>query len=409
MAMIISNWGLSPRYIRRRNLACCTALFHSFTRLAKDADDKYHDINSMYEDMFTPPNNHISTLHNEREPENTAKSTSSMQEDINDLNKELLDFYNMGFNKQVLSASQLEDVVKTRGRFIIKSSSTNPYYNLALENYVFKNTPKTRKGFDNCRLLFYINDKCAIIGKNQNLWQEVDLIKLKSNNFELLRRFSGGGTVLHDLGNVNYSFLTSREKFEKTFFNKMIIKWLNSFSPKLGLELNDRGDIIQNGFKVSGSAYKIAGGKAYHHATMLLTADLRNFSGLLEPSLPENMEWESSGVHSVKSKIKNVGMINPNQFVELVSECFQKSFKVDEEIPTYICDEFKSTNDDIKDAMNTLQSNKWKYFSGPKFSVRIKDKNLKIKVEKGMIYECSRNDLIGLEFKGFLENIDSYT
>lgn len=208
--------------------------------------------------------------------------------------------------------------------------------------------------------------------KNQNLWQEVNLAQLKSKNFELLRRFSGGGTVLHDLGNVNYSFLTSRDKFDTKFFNKKVIEWLNKSNPELKLELNDRGDIIQNGFKVSGSAYKIAGGKAYHHATMLLNANLEQFSGLLEPSFPRDMEWESSGVHSVKSKIKNVGTINPGQFIGLVSENFQKSFKVDKNIPIYACDESTTINDEIKDAMNSLQSDKWKYFSGPKFSIKVK-------------------------------------
>ncbi|CAI4034375.1 hypothetical protein SMKI_10G1640 [Saccharomyces mikatae IFO 1815] len=363
----------------------------------------------MYENMFTAPKKDFSIPQDEGKSATTKKTGTSLQEDINDFNKDLHNFYNIGFSRQVISASQLEDVVKSKGRFIIKSLSTSPYFNLALENYIFKNTPRVKKGFDNCRLLFYINDKCAVIGKNQNLWQEVDHIKLKNNNFELLRRFSGGGTVLHDLGNVNYSYLTSRENFETKFFNKMIIKWLNSFKPELGLELNDRGDIIQNGFKISGSAYKIAGGKAYHHATMLLNADLENFDGLLEPSLPGNMEWESSGVHSVKSKIKNVGVITPGQFISLVSERFQKTFKVDDNIPVYICDEFKSMNHEIENAMHTLQSNKWKYLSGPKFSVRIREKDLKIKVEKGMIYDCNRSELIGLEFKGFLENIDSYT
>ncbi|CAH1830871.1 putative lipoate--protein ligase [Saccharomyces cerevisiae] len=409
MSMMLSNWALSPRYVGQRNLIHCTTLFHTLTRWAKDADDKYHDINSMYENMFTPSNDNVSILQDEGKSDYDTTKTSSMQEDISAFNKDLYNFYNIGYAKQIMSASQLENIVKAKGRFVIQSLSTSPYYNLALENYVFKNTPRAKRGPDNCRLLFYINDRCAVIGKNQNLWQEVDLAKLKSKNFELLRRFSGGGTVLHDLGNVNYSYLTSREKFETKFFNKMIIKWLNSLNPELRLDLNERGDIIQDGFKISGSAYKIAGGKAYHHATMLLNADLEQFSGLLEPSLPNNMEWESSGVHSVKSKIKNVGIITPNQFIAVVSERFQKTFKVDGEIPIYYCDEFKSINDEIKDAMNTLQSEQWKYFSGPKFSVKIKDKGLTIKVEKGMIYDCDRNDLIGLEFKGFLENIDSYT
>lgn len=59
--------------------------------------------------------------------------------------------------------------------------------------------------------------------------------------------------------------------------------------------------------------------------------------------------------------------------------------------------------------MNSLQSDKWKYFSGPKFSIKVKDKNLKIQVVKGMVYDCNRKKLIGLEFNDFLENIDSYT
>ncbi|CAI4044743.1 hypothetical protein SUVZ_10G1530 [Saccharomyces uvarum] len=405
MSVILRNFGLSPRYTGQRSLVCCTTLFHTSTKLRKDTDDKYHDINSMYENMFTPMYNHSPI--NRRESED--KANTSLEDDINDFNKDMHDIYNIGFSKETLSASQLKDIVKAKGRFVLQSLSTNPYYNLALENYMFTNTPKTKKGFDSCRLLFYINNKCAVIGKNQNLWQEVDLAQLKSKNFKLLRRFSGGGTVLHDLGNVNYSFLTSRDKFDTKFFNKKVIEWLNSSNPELKLELNDRGDIIQNGFKVSGSAYKIAGGKAYHHATMLLNSNLEQFSGLLEPSFPRDMEWESSGVHSVKSKIKNIGTINPGQFIGLVSENFQKSFKVDKNIPIYACDESITINDEIKDAMNSLRSDNWKYFSGPKFSIKLKDKNLKIQVVKGMVYECNKKKLIGLEFNDFLKNIDSYT
>ncbi|KOG98559.1 putative lipoate--protein ligase [Saccharomyces eubayanus] len=407
MSIILRNLGLSPHYMGQRSLVCCTTLFHTFTKLEKDTDDKYHDINSMYQNMFTPMYNHSPMT--QRESEGAIKANTSLEDDINDFNKDMHDLYNIGFSKETLSASQLKDIVKAKGRFVLQSLSTNPYYNLALENYMFTNTPKTKKGFDSCRLLFYINNKCAVIGKNQNLWQEVDLAQLKSKNFELLRRFSGGGTVLHDLGNVNYSFLTSRDKFDTKFFNKKVIGWLNSSDPELKLELNDRGDIVQNGFKVSGSAYKIAGGKAYHHATMLLNANLEQFSGLLEPSFPSNMEWESSGVQSVKSKIKNVGTISPGQFIGLVSERFQKSFKVDKNIPIYACDESTTINDEIKDAMKSLQSDNWKYFSGPKFSIKLKDKNLKIQVVKGMVYECNRKKLIGLEFNDFLENIDSYT
>lgn len=407
MSIIFRNLGLSPRYTGQRSLICCTTLFHTSTKLRKDTDDKYHDINSMYENMFTPMYNHSPI--NRKESEATTNANTSLEDEINDFNKDMHDIYNIGFSKETLSASQLKDIVKAKGRFVLQSLSTNPYYNLALENYMFINTPKTKKGFDSCRLLFYINNKCAVIGKNQNLWQEVNLAQLKSKNFELLRRFSGGGTVLHDLGNVNYSFLTSRDKFDTKFFNKKVIEWLNKSNPELKLELNDRGDIIQNGFKVSGSAYKIAGGKAYHHATMLLNANLEQFSGLLEPSFPRDMEWESSGVHSVKSKIKNVGTINPGQFIGLVSENFQKSFKVDKNIPIYACDESTTINDEIKDAMNSLQSDKWKYFSGPKFSIKVKDNNLKIQVVKGMVYDCNRKKLIGLEFNDFLENIDSYT
>lgn len=362
-----------------------------------EKDDKYSSFNNMYTDMFAPENKIVLPQ---------SDQTSAAINELEEINQEMNDLYNVGFSK--LTSLELEEVVKDEGRFILQSLSTNPYYNLAVEDYVFRHTPLNDR-YVNQRLLFYRNDNCVVIGKNQTAWKEVFLSNLARKGYQFLRRLSGGGAVVHDLGNVNYSYITSRKEFNRELFNKLIIKWLTSSYPHLDLSLSARGDITLEGKKVSGSAFKIAKGKAYHHGTMLVNSNLENFKGLLKPDIIEGGTWNCNSVDSVRSPVTNIPLGVTQKFVDSCIRGFQGHFTspngTTDQVPVYYCDELVSINEDIQHTMSKLQSEEWKYFSGPDFIVNIPGTNDKLSVKKGIIMDSSNHEAIGLSFKQFAEDL----
>lgn len=373
-------WCLSKRYSHSKN---------------------FDELNNMYQEMFTPTENKI-------KPKISQIETI---DGIDQVNEELKQIFgdNRNCNSKCIDGTQLETITNQDGRFVINSLSNNPYYNLALEDYIFRHTPLV-KNFQSQRLITYINQNCAVIGKNQIIWKEVFLNELKRRNFELLRRFSGGGTVIHDLGNVNYSFINSRDNFERTFFNKNLIYWLNKFTSSKNFKMNDRGDIMFNGLKCSGSAYKISKGKSYHHGTMLISSNLDQFQGLLKPENHKNIQWDTSSVESVRSNITNINLSSTDEFIQICNIGFKDLYIKKEnnsnpnlipsdEIPVYFVNEEDTVNSNIIQTMKELESNTWKYLSGPKFKISLPTINKFIEVEKGIINNSNINGTKGLPFQ----------
>ncbi len=89
-------------------------------------------------------------------------------------------------------------------KFIDNQGITDPRMNLAIEEYALKNLPASDD-----YLLFYINEPSIIIGKNQNTIEEINSAYVEENHIHVVRRLSGGGAVYHDLGNLNFSFITN--------------------------------------------------------------------------------------------------------------------------------------------------------------------------------------------------------
>ncbi|QLL33904.1 hypothetical protein HG536_0F02290 [Torulaspora globosa] len=370
----------------------------------EDGDEKYRELNQMYVDMFTPK---------AADALSKAEGLEEKQKisDLNELNNDMNCLLNVGYPK--LTAEELRKKVELPGKFILQSLSNNPYFNLAVENYVFTNTPLSASpelSFANQRLLFYINRDSVVIGKNQTLWKEVHLKTVQERGYEVLRRFSGGGTVVHDLGNVNYSFLTSREDFSREFFNRLIIAGVQRSAPDIALDLNNRGDIVLGDRKVSGSAYKIARGKAYHHGTMLIQSKLDQFRGLLKPESIDGVTWNCNSVDSVRSQVQNVPLESVQQFIDMVVEEFRRVFCSDEveDIPVFYCDEDVTINGEIREYMTLLESDNWKYRKGPKFEIHLQSGNYSMTVERGIIVESSIPALLGWSFQSFIDGISDF-
>ena len=134
--------------------------------------------------------------------------------------------------------------------FIDNKGITDPRVNLAIEEYALRNLD-----INETYLLFYINEPSIIIGKNQNTIEEINTEYVEENRIHVVRRLSGGGAVYHDLGNLNFSFITkddgeSFQNFRK--FTEPVIQALH----KMGVpaELSGRNDILVEGRKISGNA-----------------------------------------------------------------------------------------------------------------------------------------------------------
>lgn len=224
-------------------------------------------------------------------------------------------------------------LMNTRTLQVFISQSQDPYFNLALEDYLFK------KILNNLPiLLFYINQPSIIIGRAQNPWLECDLELMAENNILLARRTSGGGAVYHDRGNLNFCVLSPNNYFDKNLNLNLIKKSLGFFKiPEDLISIGPRHDLWvsykNNNYKFSGCAFRQSKHTAFHHGTLLLNTDLSALKNILNPSelfkKLENINLEKiKGVKSVKSPVLNLSSINPDlkdqvpELIQKISELF---------------------------------------------------------------------------------------
>lgn len=185
------------------------------------------------------------------------------------------------------------------------SQSTDVFVNLALEHWLYRNFDFSKHHV----LLFWRNDPCVVFGRHQNPWLECNVQAAEKADIALARRNSGGGTVYHDNGNLNLTFFTPREKYNRRY-NLNIIT--NALFRQWGLKsvINEREDILINGdCKISGTAAKLGKPNAYHHCTLLVNVDKTNLSSILERK--EN-GIVTNATTSTRSPIMNLLDINRN-------------------------------------------------------------------------------------------------
>ncbi|MEG0693587.1 MAG: lipoate--protein ligase family protein, partial [Oscillospiraceae bacterium] len=160
---------------------------------------------------------------------------------------------------------------------VIQSTKTEPYQNLALEEYLLHHVDEGE-----CILYLWQNRQTVVVGRNQNCWKECKVEELKKDGGYVVRRLSGGGAVFHDLGNLNFTFLVRQEDYNLDRQLQVILKAVQ----KLGIraEKSGRNDITVNGQKFSGNAFYSTNGHCYHHGTLLLNVDMENLTQYLNVS-----------------------------------------------------------------------------------------------------------------------------
>lgn len=293
---------------------------------------------------------------------------------------------------------------------VIVSNSNCPYENLAYEDHLYENVK-----LSDIEKVLYIwrNEKTIVIGRHQNPWKEVDLKKMEGKGISLCRRMSGGGTVYHDLGNVNFTFFTSKKNYDrKSNLDFIIDTLMKDF--KIELKRNEKDDIIfDNQYKVSGTAAKLGLKNCYHHCTLLCNTDLDNLSGLLTNPFGANII--TNATESVKSKTRNLFDQSNYDFWKIV-DSFTRSFIENNSKDSPVC--YKKidpgTIDEVILKKDTLESWKWTFEKSPKFSIETdmvlndhkESVNVSLTINKGRIESFKASNSTYKPLLDILERLD---
>lgn len=181
----------------------------------------------------------------------------------------------------------------------LESPCTDPRWNLALEQYVFEQMDRSCSYF-----LLWQNANTIVVGKNQNTVQEINNAFVREQGITVVRRLSGGGAVYHDLGNLNFTFITDAENGERIdlqMFCIPIVETLRSFG--VTAVISGRNDITVDGKKFSGNAQYRLHGRVMHHGTILFSSDLSKVSRALRV---DEEKIQSKGIRSVASRVTNL-------------------------------------------------------------------------------------------------------
>lgn len=220
--------------------------------------------------------------------------------------------------------------------YVDNSGVTDAHLNLALEEHVLRN----RMGDDDL-LLFYVNAPAIIIGRNQNTVEEINSDVVAGRGIRVVRRVSGGGAVYHDLGNLNFSFMTRdvHGRFNRyDQFNGPVVEVLRELG--VPAEIGGRNDILAGGRKISGNAQFATPDRMLSHGTLLLDSNLDDVTAALRPK-PGKVE--SKGVKSIRSRVANISefLSSPITVDELRLRILEKIFGTRDpaRIPTLALDE----------------------------------------------------------------------
>lgn len=269
--------------------------------------------------------------------------------------------------------------------FIENEGITDPHTNLALEEYALRN-------FDSARdyLLFYINEPSIIIGRNQNTLEEINQSYVEENGIHVVRRISGGGAVYHDLGNLNFSFITNYDKKSLNNFRKFTEPIINVLqSLEVNAELKGRNDIVADGRKISGNAQFSTAKRMFSHGTLLFDSNLSEVANALNVKMSK---IQSKGHKSVRSRVANISeLLNSSMDIETFrSHILKGLYEERDSFETYHLTEQEW------EKVYQLRDEKyadwdWNFGSSPKFNIQrtrrfpIGEIDLRLDVEKGHI------------------------
>lgn len=200
---------------------------------------------------------------------------------------------------------------------IYESPCTDPYTNLATEKRLMDTTAPGE-----CTLYLWQNQNTVVIGRNQNPWAECRTALLEAEGGRLARRLSGGGAVFHDLGNLNFTFLMNRSDYDVD--RQLSVIQTACEMAGIKAEKSGRNDLLAANRKFSGNAFYHTASHAYHHGTLLISADTDKLQRYLSPS---KAKLEAKGVSSVRSRVVNLNTLSPGLTCQIMKEYMAAAFR----------------------------------------------------------------------------------
>ncbi|MDO4586579.1 MAG: lipoate--protein ligase [Planctomycetia bacterium] len=270
----------------------------------------------------------------------------------------------------------------------IENNNVNPCFNLAVEDFFLNKSDLEETVF-----LLWRNEKTIVVGKNQNTYEEINSDFVDRHKIQVVRRLTGGGAVYHDLGNLNYSFITQDNGigFDFSFFTKPVCSALKKW--EINAELTGRNDLTINGQKFSGNAQIRQKGRLLHHGTLLFQSCCDDIQQALRV---EPDKFQSKAVASIRSRVTNIAEHLSEPFIKNDIESFRQLLL--QEIT-----ELTSNNLTIRafkpDELQEIcriqkeryESWDWNFGKSPKFDWRVSHRfpwgkfDLRLKIEKGII------------------------
>ncbi|HAZ37624.1 MAG TPA: lipoate--protein ligase [Clostridiaceae bacterium] len=267
----------------------------------------------------------------------------------------------------------------------IYNKNTNPYFNLACEEYILKE-------FNEECFMLWRNSPCIVVGKNQNTLSEINKDYVDKNNITIVRRLSGGGAVFHDLGNINFTFISNQKETFNDFkrFTVPIIDALKQLN--VNAEFSGRNDLTIDGKKFSGNAQYCYKNRVLHHGTLLFSANVKDISQSLNV---KEKKFEGKAVKSVKSRVTNISshLKSPMKVEEFIE--FLMNYVVNNYAESKL---YTLTEEDIKNISKLADEKystwEWNYGSSPKYSYKNEMKckggliEFNCNIEKGYIKDA---------------------
>lgn len=271
---------------------------------------------------------------------------------------------------------------------IIRTKTFDPWWNLSVEEYLLD---KVEPG--QCILYLWQNENTIVIGRNQNPWKECRTELFENDGGKLARRLSGGGAVFHDIGNLNFTFIASRELYDLEKQVRVILNAVNSLG--IEAEMSGRNDLTADGRKFSGNAFCFRKTGAFHHGTVLVSADFGRLAKYLQVS---SEKMRSKGVESVRSRVVNLTEFEPKLTIDIMAEALIKSFRASYECTSPVEDAMKGGKEDrevLEELYCKYSSWNWRYGEAPKFDVDVETRftwggvEIGFKLENGLVRDAS--------------------
>lgn len=266
----------------------------------------------------------------------------------------------------------------------INRPETDPYFNIAAEEYILKN-------YTEDVMMLWQSEPSVVIGKHQNTFNEINHNLIEEKNIPVVRRISGGGTVYHDLHNLNYSLIRTGKRKDRLIDFREFLKPVIIFLSTLGIEAVFKGknNLFIEDSKISGNAAHVYKQRVLHHGTLLFDSDITALQIVIHP--PDLMVMDKA-VQSVRSDVTNIARhlkreMTIESFKSLLQEYLMSHHKITE---------VSNLSKSDQQAINTLVKEKygtwhWNYGYSPVYSFNNKSigEQVNIEVKNGLIVKAT--------------------